>query len=332
MKVGKYLLEKHNFGDPEVKARFLDQFGYSEKILESILADRYPSLLGCHIHDIAIFTGEDPGFLQSLEEYEQLSDFEKQTLSSPPMGKPYVSDPPVAKIELMGVPSQESVNKVNEMANEIIDDIKAGNSLKGPILNIAAIAAGSRPFNTRPVKTEVGIKDLVSDDWDKMKEPVDGVMIKLNLSSGEPVELVGVDEDGIRRYEEAINKLRASMDYPGFGCLVGDDPEMESLITRLREYTKDKSFKLITPKADLAISEMQCKSRIHRDPSEVEYVVTTYPITGPESVKVVKGRDLGIGTGDKYVFSNQLKHTINKLGLDPIEGSGPSTNHKEGDQ
>ncbi|QBZ70833.1 hypothetical protein pETSU_252 [Edwardsiella phage pEt-SU] len=42
MKVGKYLLEKHGFDKDSTKARFLEDFGYSEKILESILDDRYP--------------------------------------------------------------------------------------------------------------------------------------------------------------------------------------------------------------------------------------------------------------------------------------------------
>ena len=54
---------------------------------------------------------------------------------------------------------------------------------------------------------------------------------------------------------------------------------------------------------------------IKEDPSEADYVVTTYPITGPQSVKIVKGRELGIGNGDKFVVANQMRSTINKLGL-----------------
>lgn len=200
MKVGKYLLEKHNFGDEEVKSRFLDQFGYSERVLEGILDDRYPALLTCHLQDLSIFTGDDIDFLNSLQEFDKLTDFEKQTLNPAPMGKPFV---------------------------------------------------------TLPVKTEVRIKDP----------------------------------------EIPLHPV------------IENDPELDALFARIKEYTKGKTFKLITPSA------IKSGSPIPRDGSEVDYVVTTYPITGPESVKIVKGRELGIGNGDKFVFANQMRSTINKLGL-----------------
>lgn len=229
MKVGKYLLEKHNFGDEEVKSRFLDQFGYSERILEAILDDRYQALLTCHLHDLAIFTGEDIDFLDSLQEFDTLTEFEKQTLNSVPLGKQYVPTHPV--------------------------------------------------FATFPVKTEVVVKDPTTGEWDKEKGPIP--VIKLNLNSDDPVEL---------------NEI-----YP--------DPELEALLARARELSKGKTFRIITPKA------LEVGDPIPPTASEADYVITTYPITGPQSVKIVKGRELGIGDGDKFVVANQMRSTINKLGL-----------------
>lgn len=208
MKVGKYLLEKHNFGDEEVKSRFLDQFGYSERILEAILDDHYPALLGCHLRDISIFTGEDIDFLHSLEEFDKLTEFQKATLTSPPMGKPFV---------------------------------------------------------TRPILAKVVIKDPKTGEWDPLDSP--------------------------------------------FRTAIGGDPELDALFARARELSKGKTFRIITPKA------VEVGDEIKKDPSEADYVVTTYPITGPQSVKIVKGRELGIGAGDKFVVANQMRSTINKLGL-----------------
>lgn len=254
MKVGKYLLEKHNFANPEVKARFVDQFGYSDRILESILTDRYPLLLTCHIHDIAIFTGLDIDFIHSLEERGQLSDFEKQTASTPPMGK---------------------------------------------------------PFNARPIMATINIKDLVSKDWDKMKDPK-AISIQLNLNNDEPIELVPVTPEGIMKYEQAMNRLRRSMDplNTPFRTSVTDDPEMEALLERIREFSKGKSFKIITPKT------LQHGDVVNKDPAEVDYLVTTYPITGIESVKIVKGRELGIDNGDKFVLADKMRTTLDVLGID----------------
>lgn len=222
MKVGKYLLEKHGFDKDSTKARFLEDFGYSENVLEAILNDRYPVLLGCHLHDLAIFTGEDVDFLHSLEEFDKLTELEKVTLSSPPPGKPFV---------------------------------------------------------TRPILGKVVIKDPESGEWEHEKEAIP--VIKLNLNSDDPVEL---DESHL-------------------------DPEMEALLARARELSKGKTFRIITPKA------VEVGDELKKDPSEADYVVTTYPITGPQSVKIVKDRELGIGVGDKFVFANQMRSTINKLGL-----------------
>lgn len=265
MKVGAYLLEKHNFGDPEVKARFLNQFGYSETILEKILQDVYPVLLGCHIYDIAIFTGEDPDFIHSLEEFDRLSDFQKQTVTPPPMGKPFTT----------------------HLDKPIPDDIL----FKGPTY-VTPVEELEQTFS-------IG---------NPPKQP--GVRIELNLGTDKPIELVGVDEEGIRRYEEATAKLRASMDYPTHNFNHDSDPELDALIERIKDFSKGKSFKVITPKA------LEPGDTPKKDPGEVDYVITTYPITGIESVKIVKGRELGIGTGDKFVISDQMKTTIGKLGLD----------------
>lgn len=143
-----------------------------------------------------------------------------------------------------------------------------------------------------------------------MKDPK-GIMIKLNLNDPDkPVELVPVDEEGIRRYEEAMARLRSSMDYPPFRSKIDDDPELDALFVRLREMTKNRTFKLITPSA------IKPGTPVQRDPGEVDYLITTYPITGPESVKIVKGRELGIGTGDKFVVADKMRSTLDVLGID----------------
>lgn len=239
MKVGAYLLEKHNFGDPEVKARFLDQFGYSETVLEKILQDTYPVLLGCHIHDLSIFTGEDVDFLHSLEGYKSL----------------------------------------------IPDDLL----YKGPAY-VAPVEELEQTFS-------IG---------NPPKQP--GVFIELNLNNDKPVELVPVTPEGIMRYEQVMNRLRRSME-ENLSINPDNDPELDALYERVKQRANGKHFKVITPKA------LQPGDAINKDPAEIDYLITTYPITGIESVKIVKGRELGIGTGDKFVFANQMRSTINKLGL-----------------
>lgn len=271
MKVGAYLLEKHNFGDPEVKARFLDQFGYSETILEGILSDRYPVLLGCHIYDIATFTGEDPDFIHSLEEFDQLTDFQKQTVTPPPMGKPFVTHPVITEVHIKDLTPDDKL-------------------FKGP--------AYVTPVEELEQTFSIG---------NPPKQP--GVFIELNLNNDKPVELVPVTPEGIMRYEQEMNRLRRSMQ-DHLSINPSNDPELDALYERVKARANGKHFKVITPKA------LQPGDAINKDPAEIDYLVTTYPITGIESVKIVKGRELGIGTGDKFVFSNQMRSTIGRLGLD----------------
>lgn len=66
MSLGEYLKKKHNFGNKDVVLDFCEKFGYTEKMVNKMIADEYPILLTTQTNDFALYTGEDPDFLWSL--------------------------------------------------------------------------------------------------------------------------------------------------------------------------------------------------------------------------------------------------------------------------
>lgn len=74
MSLGKYLKANHGFSDPEVIAKFCEQFGYTEKMVNKIVDDLYPVLLSCQVNDLASFTGTDSDVLWNISIQSKVKD------------------------------------------------------------------------------------------------------------------------------------------------------------------------------------------------------------------------------------------------------------------
>lgn len=66
MVLGKYLKTNHGFSNPEVIAKFCEQFGYTEQMVNKIVNDAYPHLLSCQVNDIAKFINVDSSVLWEI--------------------------------------------------------------------------------------------------------------------------------------------------------------------------------------------------------------------------------------------------------------------------
>lgn len=138
--------------------------------------------------------------------------------------------------------------------------------------------------------------------------------IKLNLQSGGPIEIVPADEKTIACYEKFVESVQNNLNSPFKH--VNHDPEMAGLYARVKELAASKSFTLISPR------EMNGSNK---DQACTDFLVTTYPITGIESLNIIKGREAeATSTGDKYVFSDKLKNTIETLKSDQLVGEYPN--------
>lgn len=99
MIVGKLLKEKYGFDKQETIDRFIDQFGYSELIVNKILDDAFPVLLTCHIQDFALFTNASEDELYDAQELPEVVD---PLRPSTPMGKQYHPLSPIhVKLEIL---------------------------------------------------------------------------------------------------------------------------------------------------------------------------------------------------------------------------------------
>ena len=137
--------------------------------------------------------------------------------------------------------------------------------------------------------------------------------IKLNLRSGGPIELVPADEKDIACYENFVKSVQNNLSFPPPDAQ--DDPELAVLYARVKDMVASKSFTLVTP------GELKGSNLFNKDLTQTDFVMTTYPIKGAGSLTVIKGREAAASsTGDKYVFSDKMKNTINVLESDkPVD-------------
>ena len=100
MEIGKLLKEKHGFDKPETLISFKCKYNYSDKFIESLLNDRFPELLACHIDDISEFTGISVKELLKLQTPKPA-----HGMGHPhaPLGRPWIFKPVFAKIAIKDI-------------------------------------------------------------------------------------------------------------------------------------------------------------------------------------------------------------------------------------
>lgn len=148
------------------------------------------------------------------------------------------------------------------------------------------------------------------------------MVIKLNLQSGADIVLIPFKEDPDPSYDKLVENLKRTYAYPNIEHLALK-PGPTILHDRVKAIADSTSFKLLTPeKHGLGHTALTSSCR-----QEVDGIVslTTCPIAGVASTKIIKGREAdATPTGDKHVFSDKLKNTIETLKSDRLVGEYPN--------
>jgi hypothetical protein len=97
MEIGKFLKEKHGFGNTKLTLAFKCKYNYSGKFIESLLNDEFPELLPIHLKEISEFTGVP---IEKLIKLQTPRPEGRIGHLSIPLGRVFATYPVIAKIEI----------------------------------------------------------------------------------------------------------------------------------------------------------------------------------------------------------------------------------------